>query len=110
MTAKPVIPRAQANLDVDNAIAYYLSEAAESTALGLIDALEQTYTHISRHPATGSPRYAHELNLPGLRVWPLTRYPYLVFYVERPDHIDVWRVLHDHRDIPAWMQEPNASV
>jgi toxin ParE1/3/4 len=30
-----------------------------------------------------------------------------VFYVERPDHIDVWRVLHDTRDIPAWMQEPD---
>jgi toxin ParE1/3/4 len=29
-----------------------------------------------------------------------------VFYVERPDHMDVWRVLHGQRDIPAWMQEP----
>jgi hypothetical protein len=55
---------------------------------GFIDSLEQAYTHISRHPATGSPRYAHELNLPGLRYWPLTRYPNPVFYVEDPDHID----------------------
>jgi toxin ParE1/3/4 len=53
-------------------------------ALGFIDALEQAYTHIGRHPATGSPRYAHELNLPGLRAWPLTRYPHIVFYVEHP--------------------------
>ncbi len=105
MTAKPVVPREQAKLDVDDALAYYLSEGAEAAALGLIDALEQAYEHISRHPATGSQRYAFELNLPGLRVWPLTRYPYLVFYVERPDHIDVWRVLHGQRDIPAWMQE-----
>ena len=73
-----------------------------------IDALEKAYGHIGRHPATGSPRYAHELNLPGLRAWPLTRYPYIVFYVERSDHIDVWRVLHGQRDIPAWMQEPDA--
>ncbi|ENO88947.1 plasmid stabilization system [Thauera aminoaromatica S2] len=36
------------------------------------------------------------------------RYPYLVFYVERADHIDVWRVLHGERDIPAWMQAPDA--
>lgn len=77
--------------------------------MGLIDALEQAYKHISRHPTSGSPRYAHELNLPGLRSWPLTRYPYLVIYVERADHIDVWRVLHGHRDIPAWMQEQEAS-
>ena len=107
MKAKPVIPREQANRDVDEAVAYYLSEAGEAVALGFIDGLEKAYGHIGRHPATGSPRYAHELNLPGLRTWPLTRYPHLVFYVERPDHIDVWRVLHGQRDIPAWMQEPD---
>lgn len=59
MTAKPVVPREQANRDVDDAVA---------------------------------------------------RYPYLVFYIERPDHIDVWRVLHGQRDVPAWMQEPDGSV
>jgi toxin ParE1/3/4 len=38
----------------------------------------------------------------------LTRFPFLVFYVERTDHIDVWRVLHGQRNVPAWMQEPEA--
>ena len=109
MTAKPVVPREQANRDIDDAVAHYLSEGAASAAFGLIDALEQAYLQISRHPAAGSPRYAHELNLPGLRLWPLARYPYLVFYVERPHHIDIWRVLHGMRDIPAWMQEPDES-
>jgi toxin ParE1/3/4 len=102
--AKPLIPREQAIRDVDDTLAYYLSEAAEAVAQGFIDELEKAYSYIGRHPATGSPRYGHELNLPGLRAWPLTRYPYLVFYVERPDHIDVWRVLHSERDIPAWMR------
>jgi toxin ParE1/3/4 len=73
----------------------------------LVDAVEQAFAHLSRHPATGSPRYAHELNLPGLRSWPLTRFPYLVFYVERDDHVDVWRALQGHRDIPAWLQQPD---
>jgi len=50
-------------------------------------------------------RYAHQLGLADLRFWPLGRYPYLVFYVERDEHIDVWRVLHEQRDIPAWMNE-----
>jgi toxin ParE1/3/4 len=49
------------------------------------------------------------LNLSGLRSWPLTRYPYLVFYVEHPDHVDVWRVLQGQRDITAWMQEPGVA-
>ncbi|WP_137919855.1 type II toxin-antitoxin system RelE/ParE family toxin [Hydrogenophaga sp. 2FB] len=107
MKAKPVVPREQALRDVDEAIAYYLDEHAEQAASGFIDALEKAFAHIGRHPATGSPRYAHELNLPGLRTWPLTRYPQRVFYVEHPDHVDVWRVLHGQRDIPAWMQEPD---
>ena len=106
MKAKPVVPRAQASSDVDEAVAYYLAQEAEQAAFGFIDALEQAYAHLGRHAGTGSLRYAHELNLPGLRAWPLTRYPYVVFYVERLDHIDVWRVLHGHSDIPAWMHEP----
>jgi len=104
LSVKPVVPRERANLDVEEAVAYYLNEGSEQAALGFIDALEQAYAHLSRHPSTGSPRYAHELNLPGLRVWPLKRYSYLIFYLEHDDHIDVWRVLHGQRDIPAWLQ------
>lgn len=108
MKAKPVIPRVQANADIDTAIAYYLSTASEQITLGFIDALERAYLHLARHPATGSIRYALELNLPGLRSWPLTPYPYLVFYVEHQDHIDVWRILHQQRDIPAWLEGSGA--
>lgn len=107
MRTKAVVPREQASRDVDEAIAHCLDQEAEQAALGFVEALEQAFAHIGRHPATGSPRYAHELNLPGLRAWSLTRYPHLVFYMEHPDHIDVWRVLHGKRHIPAWMQDPD---
>ncbi len=94
--------------DVDEAIGYYLAEGATQAALGLVDALEHACDHLSHHPASGSQRYALELNLPGLRFWPLPCYPYLVFYIERADHVDVWRVLHAQQDIPDWMrEEPN---
>ena len=106
MNPKPVIPRALANQDVDEAADHCLSEGGERVALGFIDALERAYRHIARHPATGSTRYDHELDLPGLRSWTLARYPYVVFYVEFEDHIDVWRVLHGQRDIPASVGEP----
>jgi len=105
MKFKPIIPRIVALRDVEDAVDYYLNEASEQVALGFIDTLEQAYTHIARHPTTGSTRYAHELDLPELRSWPVKRYPFLVFYVERPDHIDVWRVLHGQRDIPSWLRE-----
>jgi toxin ParE1/3/4 len=94
---------------VAGAVENDLAEGSEPAALGFIDALEQAYGHIGRHPLTGWPRDAHELGLPGLRVWPLRRFPNLVFYVEREDRIDVWRVLHGQRHIPAWMHEPVGS-
>jgi len=102
---KAIIPRELANSDVEEGIDHYLVEATTKVALGFVDALEKAYAHIARHPASGSPRYAHQLGLDDLRFWSLGHYPYLVFYVEREEHIDVWRVLHEQRDIPAWMKE-----
>jgi toxin ParE1/3/4 len=105
VTLKRVVPREQAKQDVNEAIDHCLQEDAEQAALRLVDDLEKAYSHLSRQSASGSPRYAHELGLPGLRFWPLTRFPYLVFYFEHGDVVDVWRVLHAKRDIPAWMSE-----
>jgi toxin ParE1/3/4 len=105
VTGKLIVPRVQASRDVDEAIEYYLKQASDQVALGFIAALERAYTHISRHPASGSTRCAVELSLAGLRSWPVRRFPHIVFYVEAMDHIDVWRVLHGTRDIPEWMQE-----
>lgn len=106
MSAKRIIPRERAIHDADEAVDYYLNEAGEKAALSFIDALEQAYRHIARHPASGLTRHALELDLPGLRCWPLKRFPYLVFFVERGDHIDVWRILHGERDIPGWVHAP----
>ena len=103
MSAKPIVQRSLAHTDVEQAIDHYMATANAAAALGFVEALESAYTHIALNPATGSPRYAHELNLPGLRTWPLSKYPFLVFYVELEQHIDVWRVLHMSRDIPHWM-------
>ena len=109
MKPKPVVPRERADRDVNETIDFYLSENAPEAAPGFIDALEQAYRHIGRHPETGSSRYAVELSLPGLRFWTLKKYPHLVFYLERSDHVDVWRVLHAQRNIPASMREPDLT-
>lgn len=103
MKPKRVCRREQADRDIEEAIGFYLEQAAPDAALKFVDALERAIGHIARHPPTGSPRYAHELGLAGLRCWPLKRFPYLVFYVEYSDYIDVWRILHGRRDIPAWL-------
>lgn len=106
MIAKRVVPRNQAHRDVTGAIDHYVSEAGPDIALGFVEGLEAVYCAIAEHPGIGSPRYAHELNLPGLRHRRLARFPWLVFYVERDDHIDVWRVIDARRDIPAWLDDP----
>ena len=105
MRRKPIIPRERAVRDIDDIIDYYLSEADERAAIGFVSALEKGFAHIGRNPATGSGNCAQELGLPGLRSWPVRRYPFLIFYLERTDHVDVWRVMHGHRDIPVWMRE-----
>jgi toxin ParE1/3/4 len=61
--------------------------------------------HVGRHPHSGTLRFSYELDIPELRVWPLPRFPYLVFYVEGDNEIDVWRILHTHRDIPATLTD-----
>ena len=67
-------------------------------------ALQMALEHIGRHPGTGSPRYAHELNIPNLRFWPITRFAYLLLYIEHDDFVDLIRVIHMSRDIPARFQ------
>jgi len=103
---KPIIPRELATQDVKQAVDYYLAEQAFEAATGFIDSLEQAYFHLGQFPATGSLRYSHDLGLPGLRVWMVERYPYLIFYIDHDDHIDIWRVLHSKRDTPELMRAP----
>ncbi len=91
---------------MDEAIEHYPEAAGPDVALGFIGALDAAIRHISRHPRSGSSRYGHELNLPGLRSWALTSHPQVVFYMEGRTQVDVWRILHGRRDIPAWIGEP----
>jgi toxin ParE1/3/4 len=102
---KRIVPRGAAERDIDEAADYYTEEAGEDVAHGFIETLHEAYRAISEHPSAGSPRYTHLLGIPGLRTRKLGRFPFLVFYIEHEDHIDVWRVLHARRDIPASLGE-----
>ncbi len=110
MNRKPVIRRNRATQDIDDAVGFYLKQDAEAAALTFIADLERATGFLAENPAIGSPRYGQELNLPGLRSWPLASHPYLIFYVDRPDYVDVWRMLHMHRDVPTTMLEHAAPA
>jgi toxin ParE1/3/4 len=94
-----------ARRDVAEAAAWYGKQGGPKLELAFTDALESAATAIARHPAIGSSRHAALLKLQDIRFWPLKGFPYLIFYVERETHVDIWRVLHAQRDIPAWMEE-----
>ena len=106
MSRKPAVLRERARHDIDEAVGNTVAEAGPAVALEFIEAVENAHRHIGEQPASGSPRYAHELDLPGVHCWPVRKFPYLIFYVEGESEIDVWRVLHGARDIPAWIQKP----
>ena len=101
MSAKLIVPSVPAVGDVRDAVDHYTDEAGQAVAAGFLEELERVYDLIQTSPAAGSPRYAHELGIENVRNRQLRRYPYLVFYVEQRDRIDILRVLHAHRDIPA---------
>jgi len=101
--SKPVVPRRQADEDVDSASEFYFQEAGADVALAFVHSIEHAYVQISRLPGAGSPRYAESLEVPGLRFWRAKKFPYLIFYVDHGNQIEIWRVLHERVDLPAWI-------
>lgn len=104
-----VVLRALARDDVARAVDWYRDHAGIDVALALVDAVEDALGHVALHPASGSARYARELDIPGLRSWRNSRFPYIVFSVVVPDLVDVWRVLHAQRDIPSSLAEDGSD-
>lgn len=97
---KPVQLRAAAANDIELAVDHYLDEAGVDVAGRFVDAIERGFGRLARQPHIGSLRFAYELGIPDLRAWPVHRFPYVIFYIEQEEGLDVWRVLHERRDIP----------
>lgn len=78
-------------------------------ALDVVESFESAILDLRNHPLIGSLRFAFELEIPDLRSWSLQRFPYVVFYVPDDETIDIWRVLHARRDIPAFLTADRPS-
>jgi toxin ParE1/3/4 len=103
---KPVVQRALAQDDIVRAFDHYLLEASADVARALLLEIEASMHAIARFPGAGSVRYATPLLIEGLRFVIVERFPYLMFYLDREDRIEVLRVLHQHRDMPAILSLP----
>lgn len=106
MANKPIRLRALAAADLEDATSYYRDHAGEETALSFIDEVQAAFGLISSGPGIGSLRYSYDLDIPGLRAFPIKRFGHAVFYVETDVVVDVWRILHTRRDIPETLEPP----
>ena len=101
---KPSTPSALAESDVDEAVAFYLTEASFRVAERFVDAYDEALWHISRFPGTGSRRYTTSEVDFELRFWTLNKFPYAVFYRERANDVEIIRVLHQSSNIPVHLE------
>lgn len=88
-----------------DAVEFYLSEVDAAVAARFVDELERAVRRVELHAEIGSLRFAFELDVPGLRSFRVDSFPYLILNVIREDHLDVLRVLHTSRDVPALLGE-----
>lgn len=105
MKTKRVIPRLVAQNDLEQAFDYYLDSADAGVAEEFASDFARTTRLISEFPELGSPRYSFDTGLEEIRFWSMKKFPYLIFYIEAEHHIDVWRVLHSHMDIPEHLND-----
>ena len=102
---KPVIQRPRADQDIDEIFAFLRKDSREAAAR-FLDAVQAVYELLADQPAIGSTRHAEfcpELPQP-LRFHPLADFPrILVYYMDRPDAVEVIRVWDAARGLEALM-------
>ncbi|HEY8709685.1 MAG TPA: type II toxin-antitoxin system RelE/ParE family toxin [Burkholderiaceae bacterium] len=98
---KLAILRPQALRDRQMEVRYYRKEAGTKVAVQWVKATDAALDQIELDPGIGSPVLGKTLGIPGLRTWRVSRFPFLWFYFERDDHLDVVRILGERQDVAA---------
>ncbi len=97
----PVQRRPRAAADLREAVLWLREEASPAVAVELVDRVEDALALLARHPLAGSGLVGLRLGIPGLRSFPVSGTPYILFYLADSRRIDLIRVLHGRRDIDA---------
>ena len=97
-----------ANQDID-AHVNYLRVYNEKAAFCLFDAIRLTLTQISKIPKIGVSYPLQNSRLAGLRKWHVKDFSnYIIFYLEKPEQIEVVRILHGARDIRVVLENDSS--
>jgi toxin ParE1/3/4 len=71
-----------------------------------LTAVEEAFTLLQSTPGVGAIRSFANPALREIRMWPLPRFRrYLVFYRELSDSIEIVRIVHGARDLPAIFED-----
>lgn len=105
MTPKPVIPRRAAQHDLEVIDDYLFQRGGWPAKEQFLKAFREATMQIGLYPQTGSPRHGIILGIQGLRSWRITKFPYLLCYVEREEFIDLWRVLDGRRHLEVLLRD-----
>jgi len=106
MASDRIVYRSQLAIDdLEELVSYYLKEAQHTVALRLIDNTERAFDQILAMPKIGALLGLDELPYEDIRRWHIQGFKHLViFYREVADGIEIIRVLHSARDIPALLK------
>lgn len=80
-------------------VRYYREKAGQEVALRLVRQTGLALEQMQTNPGIGSPRWGQLCEVAGLRAWRVTGFPLVWLYFERPDHLDVIRLLGERQDI-----------
>jgi toxin ParE1/3/4 len=98
---KPAVLRPQAEIDLLDVTGWYGERGGEALAERFFDGARATVRTIERTPALGSLRLGLLAGIEGLRSWPVDPFPVRWVYFERPDFVDIVRLLGEREDITA---------
>jgi toxin ParE1/3/4 len=105
MTKRRVVFRRKAEEDIED-IAYYIAQDNVRAAEAFREALENACFLLAERPEIGPLRSFGNPRLSDVRLWPIRGFErYLLFYRVAGDTLDVIRVVHGARDLPALFEE-----
>jgi len=84
----------QAHTDIAH-IYQYIAHHNTKAATSVVRQIRSTCRLIARHPGLG-----RETDIPGVRVFPTARYPYLVYHRLRGDEVIIIHIRDGRRDAP----------
>jgi toxin ParE1/3/4 len=100
-----IIITPRASQDIDEHFAYIAQDNFDA-ALRFFDSARLTFSQLAKTPGMGSPFQIINPRLVGLRKWAVKDFKkYLIFYRYDDESIEVVRVVHAARDIPAIFEE-----